>query len=70
MSNEIEILELAKAIHALTESLAESFKIQAETCKVLSRALPDYSKEFQVVASGAQSCASNLLQNLPPLPEV
>jgi hypothetical protein len=59
--------ELMKAIHVLTESVASSFKMQAGLCRVLSGLNPAHAAKFEAVASGADTCASNLLLHLPKL---
>ena len=66
-STESEIA-LANAIHVLTESLAASFKIQAETYRVLAQIHPEHAKGLLAAAEGVQVCSSNLLRGLPELP--
>jgi len=59
--------ELAKAVYALTESLAASYTMQAALADLLKKSSPSLEREFGVFASGARTCASNLLRDLPPL---
>ncbi len=67
MPTENEI-QLAKAVHALTESVAASFTMQAALCRVLVDVHPNHAAKFQALADGADTCASNLVRHLPPLP--
>ena len=61
-------IALAKAIHALTESLSMSFKIQAETYKILAQIHPEHKDGLLAAQQGVLQCASNLVQHLPKLP--
>ena len=60
--------ELAKCVHALTENLSMSFKLQAGLCRTLATVHPSHSKEFLAAASGIDICATNLVRDLPKLP--
>lgn len=61
-------IAIVQSIRLLTESLSMSFKIQAETYRILAKVHPEHSKGFLAAADGAQVCSSNLLRGLPKLP--
>ena len=66
--NDENAKDLARAIHALTESLSMSFKIQAETYKILAQIHPEYKDGLLAAQQGVLQCASNLVKHLPKLP--